>query len=374
MTDHPDSLARRVFLGAVAWIGLPIATLVLLEGAASAYLFARDLVSTRKAPSALYRPYTARDTLLGWVTSPNVSSPNEYGKGVSFTTDTHGFRKSGTAAVESPAARVRLVCSGDSYTSGTGVSDANHWCGLLESRFDGLRTMNMGQGAYGLDQAYLWYARDGIGIPHQIHVVALTDAQFERSISDQIGGRFKPYLAIEGGRLVTRNIPVPPQSAAALKRAATSRLVGDLRVVQLLRRFAPFDKNRATTRDVDADWPLFEKVIETLASQHRTRGSQLVVAYLPMMRDVKPGHADERRRRLAIFTRQHAIRFVDLTPALRALRPDSLDLAFISRPAPGAPAGMIGQYSNLGHAWVARVLADSLATIPALAPLRIGGK
>ena len=105
-------------------------------------------------------------------------------------------------------------------------------------------------------------------------------------------------------------------------------------------------------------------------TRHAKRGSRLVIAYLPTKRDMQPGVHDEWRRRIGDYARTHGVRFFDLTPGMRAMRPDSLDLVWITRVPVGSPTGVPGHYTNLGHLWVARVLADSLATLPEFAHLR----
>ena len=95
-------------------------------------------------------------------------------------------------------------------------------------------------------------------------------------------------------------------------------------------------------------------------------GTRLAIAYLPTRRDARPSYLDERRRRLAEYAARRGVPFVDLTPALRALPADSLELAFISRIESGVAPGVIGHYTPAGGTWVAHQLALSFAAIPSL--------
>ena len=70
--------------------------------------------------------------------------------------------------------------------------------------------------------------------------------------------------------------------------------------------------------------------------------------------------------RLAEYAARRGVPFVDLTPALRALPADSLELAFISRIESGVAPGVIGHYTPAGGTWVAHQLALSFAAIPSL--------
>jgi hypothetical protein len=367
--SHSVATPRRQglrILGTVAGcIAIAVATLLIVEGGASVYLFYRDYRDAA-GPAAVARPYTEYDTLLGWVSRRSFSSPNEYGHGISLTTTAERFR--GTRPIDpSTPAQTRLVCSGDSFTMGVGVDDESYWCRRLEQYFPGLQTLDMGQAAYGLDQAYLWYKRDGVPIPHQIQLLALTDLQFERSLTGRYLGRYKPNLEIEDGRLVTKNIPVPHQTREALRRAFAGRVVETLRSVQAVRRIPGYDGRERAALQVDAQWPLFEKIFDEVVALHRQHGTYLVMAYLPTKRDVKPGYLDARRRRLAAYAMRQNIPFVDLTPDLRKLSADTIDLSYISRVPEGAPPEVAGHWSELGNAWAARIIAAHLAEMQAIA-------
>ena len=360
------SKTKRSIFFIVLLVGLPVLLLVLVEGSVSLLMFGRDY-RNQQAPRNS-RPHTMYDTLLGWVNRPGSANPDEYGKGIGLTTNALGFR--GSAAVNvSDTTTPRLVCSGDSFTLGYGVSDDQTWCGLLESYFPGLQTLNMGQGAYGLDQAFLWYRRDGVPVPHRVTVFAMTHVEIERSVTPTFMGRFKPVLALKDGHVQANNVPVPPQTDESLRRAYANRLVNNLRIVQALRRFPSFGGTAGTEHMLQQFWPTIDAVFAELDSLNRARGSELVLAYLPTRADLSPSALDRRRANIAKFAESHHVRFIDLTPALRAMRGDSADLSFITKVPAGAAPGVGGHYTKLGNAWAARELATRLREIPALTPL-----
>ncbi len=364
--DASPGVTGRVAWAVGSWslvLLLVILAVFAVEGIASFYLLATDLRSLR-ARRENERPHTTYDTLLGWVNRPSAVSPDEYGKGIGLTTDPQGFRGGHALSAEPKAGTVRIACSGDSFTLGYGVDDASTWCARLESLLPGVETMNLGQGAYGIDQAYLWYARDGVKYRHALQIVALTYVQFDRALSTSFVGRFKPVLDAADGRLVARGVPVPPQTNAALRNAYAVRLFEELRALQWLRRFSSFNGTSRVARDVDARWPLFDAIFAALAEGHRQRGSHLVIVYLPTPKDRTPGPLDARRARSAQSAAAHGIPFIDLTDAMRAMRPDSSDLAFISRAPAGAAPGVPGHYTKLGNDWVARQLAARLREVP----------
>jgi hypothetical protein len=369
----PDRATRHRVVRRLARLALTLVVLVLAlalaEGAASAYLLAGDFRAA-SGPNTVTRPHTTYDTLLGWVNRKSFVSPNEFGRELTLTTNAQGFRDTRDLSPRAGPGEVRLVCSGDSFTLASGVADGRHWCALLERELPGLRTMNMGQGMYGLDQAYLWYRRDGLRYPHDVEVLAITDVMLERSTTGKYSGRDKPYFVLEQGRLTLRNVPVPRQSTEQLRFVYASRVIEELALMRLIRRIPTFGGRRTLERAATASFPMFERILDDLAAIHARRGSRLVIAYLPTKRDMTPGPHDAWRARLAAFSHARAITFVDLTPAMRALRPDSLDLVWITRVPAGSPTGVPGHYTNLGNLWVARMLAGRLAALPEFAHLR----
>jgi hypothetical protein len=88
--------------------------------------------------------------------------------------------------------------------------------------------------------------------------------------------------------------------------------------------------------------------------------------YLPAPPDLAPGPYDVRRERMEKFSKKAGIPFIDLTPAIRAVPPDSLDWLFIT-PNALPVEGSSGHYTASGHRWVAAQLASQLRAIPPVA-------
>ena len=361
------SEAGRKARGALANTALLIAscvlTALLVEGSASAYLFAHDVVLQRPV-GLLIRPHTMPDTLLGWVNRAGFSSVDEYGAGIGVSTDAQGFRGTRSLAPTAPVGAVRVACSGDAVAFGYGVDDAHAWCARLEAELPGVETMNLGQAGYGLDQAYLRYMRDGVRIEHQLQILALTDALLERTFAPNYAGAPKPRVALEGAQLAVHGVPVPAATDDDLQRAAQWRLLDDLRMVQLARRVRGSSAAADAAHAVEAQWPLIDAMLASLADGHRARGSELMVVYLPNRPGLRSGPSDVHRQSIARSAAAHGLTFVDLTEPLRSMRPDSLDLAFIDDVPAGAAPGVRGNYSNIGNAWIARELAARVREMP----------
>ncbi|MEO7996059.1 MAG: hypothetical protein ABI852_01375 [Gemmatimonadaceae bacterium] len=351
---------KRLLIGTVLTVLIVAVTLASLEGGASLLLFERDYRSAEPAAAAV-RDHYAPDTLLGWTGKAAYANADEYGKGVGLTIDSSGRRITPQLADSSSPARRALVCSGDSYTFGLGVDDAHTWCSQLPQYLPNYRAFNMGQTDYGLDQSALWFQRGGAGLAPAVHILAVTDGELERATAESLNGRGKPYFELKGDKLELRNTPVAMPSTSKLRSVNAKRELEGLRVVQLLRTRGRFDRDRPIAAKIESSWPLYEKIFERVAAV-RKDSTTLVIAYLPIPRDRRPGEFDKRREKLSALSSKNGIKFVDLTPEYRALRADSADLVFITAPVGGFVPNT-GLYSNLGHQWIARTLSAHLQTL-----------
>ena len=362
----PAGLSRRLLrsLGTTLVVILLCGVAALIaEGAASLYMFAHDVVAAQP-PRDILRPHMQHDTLLGWVHRPEARVPNEYGVGIGLVTNQQSFRGARSVALKAATGIVRVTCSGDSFTLGYGVDDTHTWCARLEAEVPGLETINMGQVDYGLDQTYRWYMQDGEPLAPQVHILALNYLQLERALSTSTNGRPKTHLELNGTRAVVAGAPVAAPSSGSFRRATAARVFGDVSIVQWFQHFGRFSPMQRTQRDIEAKWPMFEAVLASLANVHRKRGSALVLVYLPTRQEVSAGVLDKPRQLVATSAAKLGISFIDLTPPLRALPADSSDNAFILATPSGAAPDIAGHYSNLGHLWVARQVAQALARAP----------
>lgn len=344
-----------------------MAGFIAVEGASSFVLFVGNLLAFR-APSFNERAYTRYDAELGWVSRPNVSLPDLYGPGISLRTNGQGFRADHDFAAQPPAGRLRLICSGDSFTLGYGVDDGQAWCRRLEAADPRLETLNMGQGGYGLDQAYLWYARDGDPLEHAVAVFALITGDFHRMQRSSFLGHGKPVLDLVDGALATRNVPVPELRLTflpMLQRRIASALAG-LRAAELVervrRRLSGARGEDDHARFDGRVWQIAAKVFERLDAMSRARGRTLVVVYLPTWEDYFWHESDPWRGELAAVAQRLGFAYVDLAPQFRDLPLDRMKELLIPEGSPGAR-----HYSAAGHQWVADRLHAALGKLPVLA-------
>lgn len=312
------------------------------------------------------RVHTTHDAELGWTNIPNFVRPGMYGPNAGLSIDGRGFR-----AVPSPPAaatpRLRVICSGDSFTFGVGVGDADTWCHHLMSIDARISTTNMGQIGYGVDQAFLWYRRNASKVPHDVQVLAFVSADFDRMRSATFMSYGKPVLAIENGNLLVRDGPVPYRSTAGVMRQRAGWALSTFRMAQVLNflfRNPSGESVRAAPESVADLRPVVAKIIETLRDLHARQHTTLVLAFLPMRTDF----ADERSATWRQAVREIAgseIPFVDVVADLRTLPVEEVDPMFIG---PGASKyGLVeGHYSRRGHAFVASVIHRAITEIDAV--------
>src|SRR5262249_7789336 len=145
-------------------------SLLLFEGCASVVLRTYEVLFVETG--VIERRHTRYDELLGWVNVPNLDVKDIYGPGTVLHTNSRGFRGTDEYTVEVPVGRKRVLCSGDSYTFGVDASDSDTWCHQLAVLAPTFETINMGLGGYGIDQAFLWYQRDGERYAHDVQILA----------------------------------------------------------------------------------------------------------------------------------------------------------------------------------------------------------
>jgi lysophospholipase L1-like esterase len=265
--------------------------LFVIEGLASYSLFARDVMT---AIPLAERRHTQYDPDLGWSNIPDVDIPDMYSPGIPLRTNSQGFRNDHDFDKSVPVGYKRIICSGDSFTLGYGVGNDHTWCQRLSALNPRLETVNMGQGGYGVDQAYLWYMRDGRVLEHDIHVFAFITDDLFRMQRNQYLGYGKPVLMVENDELLVRNTPVP--RASYIFSMFTSRIesFNKLRTVEFAKKAmqkiqtspgatVQQDTGRKQTYIQD----VLQQILKKLKDANAERNSQLVLVYLPTRYELK---------------------------------------------------------------------------------------
>jgi hypothetical protein len=94
-----------------------------------------------------------------------------------------GMRDSREYTVEPPRGKVRLSSFGDSFTFGDGVTLNETWQKQLVRLNPSLEVLNYGSGAYGLDQAYLRYLREGKTYKPNIVFIGFMSENIARNVN-----------------------------------------------------------------------------------------------------------------------------------------------------------------------------------------------
>jgi len=360
LTRRRSSAGHRVFTFALYNCAAVAVLFLVCEGAASVYYAFHNAWAAPPVAESLYTRY---DRDLGWVNRPNVYLPNMYGPGKFLKTNSQGFRNDHDFSQSVPPGKVRIICSGDSFTLGFGVDNENTWPQLLATHAPNLETVNMGQGGYGSDQAYLWFKRDGQPLVHNVHLFAVIYPDLYRMQHASFNGYGKPQLKIANGRLVVTNVPVPRSVEVWAPRLARAEdALADLAVTRLLRSTFGLDKSAPAVPSEErneATVQLLTLMLDDLVTANRETNSTLVLAYLPIREELSWKNPGYWRGVLADYARQHGVPFVDLSDDFRRLPPETLDKYFIVKGAIDA-RGAAGHYTEAGNAFVAGLLYDRM--------------
>ena len=265
----------------------PRGALLIIEGLASYVLTFRQRMPVLWATG---RKRSTHDPDIGWVNKPNTHIPDMYGPDRYLRINSQGFRNNHDFARSVEEGRLRIICSGDSFTFAEGVDNDHTWCQLLASLDPRFETLNMGQTGYGIDQAYLWYKRDGLRFSHQVHLLSFITDDFYRMQKADFAGYAKPVLDVVNGKLVVTNVPVPRRSYYLTWLDRHIRNLDRLRTIELLSQSLSESSNqcgRWTAGSTEAGnkktREVLRKIFEDLKSSQEEQSIHSVLVYLPSL-------------------------------------------------------------------------------------------
>jgi hypothetical protein len=341
------SRKRSFFLSIVA----TALVFILLEGFLS-WGYAIKKTWERSQPRQAEAGHSEHDSELGWVNRASVKVRNLYGQGRHFTTNRQRFRGSEDYSSAVPEGRVRTIFLGDSFTMGFGVDDSQTYPSLVEAMDPAFQSVNMGMGAYGIGQSYLWYRRDGAALDTHLVVFAFIAHDFARMTLEHYISP-KPRLSLLNDELIVQNVPVPTSSPLVHLRKAAREFTYWLDIAKLMRlaigSFSPAKSRLEESREAVTGHnfsfaPVGERIFKELAEICRKREQQLFLVYLPTKSDV--GRARPVAEWVHQVAMKHRIPFVDLTPEFEHLQsPERWDMFLPD-----------GHYSPAGNRLVANAL------------------
>lgn len=340
---------------------------IFVEGLCSIGLLVYDLVF-RSQPALAERQHTDFHERIGWINVPNRVVPDMYGPGRSVTINGQGYRNRKEFDIAVPSGKLRIVCSGDSFTFGYGVGDDDTWCSVLKRRNPQLEVVNMGQGGYGFDQVYLWYLLDQEQnkLQHQIHFFCLGPNQLVRMRRDRFVGYGKPILKMEADRVVADRVPVPKRAFYVPWLTRNVDLVNSSRTVQLFSRAT----SRESSENIDDGLmsvgeaaQLAVRALLQLADEHRSRERQLVIVWLPDPAEYRRTAMDPLRSSILRSLQADEIPTIDLVQELRKLSEAQMKTLFI-QPDEIDYVGAAGHYTEEGNRFFAEKLQSYLRQAP----------
>lgn len=333
--------------------------LFLIEGMVSYFTIGSAFFNQRIAE----RQHTEYDEELGWINLPDVFIEDMYSREDYLTTNSQRYRNATDFSVEIPAGKVRIICSGDSFTLGFGVDDDNTWCQQLTQLDKRLETVNMGQGGYGADQAYLWYMRDQAKLEHDIVLFAFIRDDFPRMQSDTFMGYGKPFLSVRDGKLVQENYPVPRRSYDASWWTVNLHMWAELDTVKFLTEKLGKYLSQRDTGFVAQDHRHTDEVVAAIFAslQQGSDASQRlpVLIYLPTRGDYEDARASRWRQMVQDQASEHDYLFIDVAKEMQTLPRAEFEKMFRGG----------GHYTDAGNRYVAEVIYRKLGDMPAMAAL-----
>lgn len=324
--------------------------LFLVEGACSFFL-----AVWKQRSSLVGMRYVQYDEDLGWTALPNFKDPDLYGPGLDYQTNSKSFRN--RREFEGPPApgKIRIVCSGDSFAQGHGVSNDEAWCAQLEKLNARIESVNLGQSGYGIDQAYLRYLKQGVSVPHQVHLFTFIGDDVDRMGARKFLGIYdKPVLNLQKGMLAVENVPVPRTSLHERVIRENSRRVYDLKFIELLRRILEKIRLESAAKETKGNpvpdtWQLALAAMEDLQIRSRKDNILLAAVFLPTEEDLYKGTHDAFRQWLSKQLKARGILLIDLVDVFRNLKVEEARKFFKTH------------YSPQGHRYVAEHLEATLA-------------
>ena len=237
-----------------------------------------------RAQKASERAFCRYDPVLGWRNIPGARVADAFGDGVGVAINGQGFRAAGEADAAVPPGKNRLICLGDSFTFGHGVSAEESWPAQLAAMNPTLDVLNWGTNGYGLDQMFLLYRMNGDRFAHQAVLLALIADDLTRTdMAYWTNGFFRPRVNFDPRTHWISNDPIPRPvrqgGPIVTRRQRLLFLLGSSEMFRALRSWigsapSPQQKEELAAR--------CEHLMDALDAAARERGAKLAVFLLPV--------------------------------------------------------------------------------------------
>ena len=323
---------------------------------------------TASEPIVAERMHTQYDPEIGWINVPNTFIPDFYGQGRSLTINKQGFRNKQNFNSLIPKDKMRIVCSGDSFTLGYGVDDDSTWVQILSSLDTCFQTINMGQGGYGVDQAYLLFKHEIDTLQLNMQILAFIVPDLERMQSKEFLGYGKPILKLENGDLKIENVPVPNFKYKYQWIMSKINSLKDLRTISVINYFkGKFKSNNIHINNISTNYKNIEsqkilyEVFRDLKEINESKNSQLVLLLLPMKENYFH-YSNYWAELIENLSADLEIPFINIINDFQELPSEYVNSLFISQGQLNY-IGAAGHLSNYGNRFIAEILYKNLKDI-----------
>jgi hypothetical protein len=346
-------------------------SLVAIEGISSILYVVLTEVGPGGTPATLSGPSMRFDSELGWTSVPCFHRANYFAPGVPLSIDAMGFRLDQEIATNVPPGRLRILCSGDSFTFGEGVGDDQTWCRKLESGDPRFETVNAGVSGYGIDQMYLSYLRSGRQLSYDVQLLAFIPDDLRRMQLTSLGGYEKPILHLKNDRLEAVNVPLREHSSITRWLSRKPNPLRQFRLPAMLGNLADWIVTSRSSGVIDQPTEnqraIVDKVIASLQAFNQRKNSLLVLVCLPTRAEYAYGEPSlPWRNVVAKISAERRIPFIDLIDEFNQLPITMRDGMFIWPESVHYFAVAPGHYNDQGNEYVGGMILKKLHSIPAL--------
>ncbi len=230
--------------------------------------------------------------VVGYRFIPNLKARIQHeGGGYLMQVNETGFRSNRPFLKAATPGMQRVLVFGDSFTAGDAVPNHQRYTDLLEASLGKTEVYNFGISSTGTDQQYLAWREFGLGVEHDVLVIAVFVENVRRILAryrphrDAAGVErlyAKPYFTCDDGQLKLHQVPPPaqpfdlqdlsPQEQAKVDTGGRYRLLrgivtrlGARNAVQRLTHYQPLPEY--DTPD-SAGWRLMRAILLQWIAEH----------------------------------------------------------------------------------------------------------
>lgn len=137
------------------------------------------------------------DEDLGWAYEPNKEDTlitSDYS--VNYKINAKGLRDE-EYDYEKKSGIFRVIALGESHTFGEGIAFGRRYSEIIEQGLNDTEVVNMGVWGFGIDQALLYFEKEGLKYKPDLVILFINKAGLERCWVSSRDGAYKPYFELD---------------------------------------------------------------------------------------------------------------------------------------------------------------------------------